>query len=172
MVYVFGTGGVKWAGANGMEWAQRRTVSAVTREAVWLNRSFASATARRMKSAEKCGNGHRRCLFENQLRIELRFTNQKNNELIHQYQGLDNLICYIPEIGHKYIGQCLNAMYGKGDFCRFDIAAQMIEASSFHPTTKQEMGKFMKVVAKGSLNDAINKHPLNYIICQNVNHCN
>lgn len=107
MVYVFGTGGVKWAGANCMEWAQRRTVSAVTREAVWLNRSFASATARRMKSAEKCGNGHRRCLFENQLRIELRFTNQKNNELIHQYQGLDNLICHIPEIGHKYIGQYL-----------------------------------------------------------------
>lgn len=142
---------------------------------------------------------------ENQLRIELRFTNQKNNELIHQYQGLDNLICHIPEIGHKYISQYLNAMYGKGDFYRFDIAAQMIEASSFHPTTKQEMQIFMKVVAKGSLNDAINKfdaklsesmlqhfnllhispitlpvrsnftllpHPLNYIICQNVNHCN
>lgn len=142
---------------------------------------------------------------ENQLRIELRFTNQKNSELIRQYQSLDNLICHIPEIGHKYISQYLNAMYGNGDFYRFDIAAQMIEDSNFHPTTKQEMEKFIKVVAKGSLNDAINKfgaelsesmlyhfsmlkfspitlpvrsnfthllHPLNYIICQNVNHCN
>lgn len=94
---------------------------------------------------------------ENQLRIELRFINQKNNELIRQYQSLDNLICHIPEIGHKYIVQYLNAMYGKGDFCRFDIAAQQIETSNFHSATKQKMRKFMKAAAKGSLNDAINK---------------
>lgn len=94
---------------------------------------------------------------ENQLRIELRFTNQKNNELIRQYQSLDNLICHIPEIGYKYISQYLNAMYGKGDFYRFDIAAQMIEASNFHSATEQKMINFMKAVAKGSLNDAINK---------------
>lgn len=94
---------------------------------------------------------------ENQLRIELRFTNQKNNELLHQYESIDNLICHIPEIGHKYIVQYLNAIYGKGDFYRFDIAAQQIEASSFHSATKQEMRKFMKAVAKSSLSDAINK---------------
>lgn len=94
---------------------------------------------------------------ENQLRIELRFTNQKNNELIHLYQSLDNLICHIPEIGHKYIAQYLNAIYGRGNFYRFDIATQQIEASGFHSTTKQEMRKFMKAVAKGSLSDAINK---------------
>ena len=94
---------------------------------------------------------------ENQLRIELRFTNQKNNELIHQYQSLDNLICHIPEIGHKYITQYLNAIYGKGNFYRFDIAAQQIEASGFHSMTKQKMRKFMKAVAKSSLSDAINK---------------
>ena len=94
---------------------------------------------------------------ENQLRIELRFTNQKNNELLHQYKSIDNLICHIPEIGHKYIVQYLNAIYGKGDFYRFDIAAQQIEASGFHSVTKQEMRKFMKAVAKSSLSDAINK---------------
>lgn len=94
---------------------------------------------------------------ENQLRIELRFTNQKNNELIRQYRSLDNLICHIPEIGHKYIVQYLNAMYGNGDFCRFDIATQQIEASGFHSTTKKKMRKFMKAVAKSSLSDATNK---------------
>lgn len=94
---------------------------------------------------------------ENQLRIELRFTNQKNNELIQLYQGLDSLICHIPEIGHKYIARYLNVMYGKGDFYRFDIAAQMIESSRFHPATKQKMRKFMKAVAKNSLSDAVNK---------------
>lgn len=94
---------------------------------------------------------------ENQLRIELRFTNQKNNELLHQYKSIDNLMCHIPEMGHKYISQYLNAIYGKGDFYRFDIAAQQIEASGFHSATKQEMRKFMKAVAKSSLSDAINK---------------
>lgn len=94
---------------------------------------------------------------ENQLRIELRFTNQKNNELIQLYQGLDSLICHIPEIGHKYIARYLNVMYGKGDFYRFDIAAQLIESSHFHSVTKQNMRKFMKAASKSSLNDAVNK---------------
>lgn len=94
---------------------------------------------------------------ENQLRIELRFTSPKNNELIQLYRNLDNLICHIPEIGHKYITQYLNAIYGKGDFFRFDIAVQQIEASRFHISTNQEMMRFMKAVAKSSLNDAINK---------------
>lgn len=94
---------------------------------------------------------------ENQLRIELRFTNQKNNELIRQYQSLDSLICHIPEIGHKYITQYLNAMYGKGDFYKSDIAAQMIESSHFHSVTKQNMRKFMKAASKSSLNNAIDK---------------
>lgn len=94
---------------------------------------------------------------QDQLRIELRFMSQKNSELIGLYQNLDRLICHVPEIGHKYIGQYLNAIYGKGDFYRFDIAAQLIEDSRFHPETKQEMRKFMKAVAKKSLSDAVDK---------------
>ncbi len=115
------------------------------------------AKQRQMLDSENYYSAEELQFSENQLRIELRFINQKNNELIRQYQSLDNLICHIPEIGHKYISQYLNAMYGKGDFYRFDIAAQMIEDSNFHSATKQKMIKFMKTVAKGSLNDAINR---------------
>lgn len=94
---------------------------------------------------------------ENQLRIELRFKNQKNNELIHLYQDLNNLIRHIPEIGHKYICRYLNSMYGKGDFYRFDIAVAKIESSNYHTKTKLQMIKFIKTVSKGSLNDAVIK---------------
>lgn len=95
---------------------------------------------------------------ENQLRIELRFKSQKNKDLIDLYQNLDNLICHIPEIGHKYITRYLNSIYGKGDFLRSDLATQRIEDSNFHSDTKQKMRKFMKAVAKSSLSDAIDKY--------------
>lgn len=95
---------------------------------------------------------------ENQLRIELRFMNQKYKDLIDSYQNLDNLICHIPEIGHKYITRYLNSIYGKGDFLRSDIATQRIEDSNFHSDTKQKMRKFMNAVAKSSLSDAIDKY--------------
>lgn len=111
---------------------------------------------------------------ENQLRIELRFKSKKNNELLHLYKSLDNLICHIPELGHKYITRYLNAIYGKGDFFRFDIAMQQIEASRFHTSTKQEMMRFMKAVAKSSLDDAIKKFgaDLSYSMMSHFNQLN
>lgn len=111
---------------------------------------------------------------ENQLRIELRFMSQKNNELLHLYKSLDDLICHIPDLGHKYITRYLNAIYGKGDFFRFDIAMQQIEASRFHTSTKQEMVRFMKAVAKSSLGDATKKFgtDLSYSMLYHFNQLN
>lgn len=98
----------------------------------------------------------------NQIRIELRYFSYKLSKLTAKHSDINDFMGNLPHHSKHYISKYLNALYGKGNFLRFDLAVNLIENSHFHAHTQKALIKFMKKCSKSSFENACQEYKNKY----------